>query len=195
MHNIILASSSIYRRELLSRLQIPFNTFSPEIDETPQPNESIEALVLRLSKEKAKIAANKYPKAICIGSDEVAALEGTILGKPGDHVSARNQLTKMSGRKVDFFTGVCVYAPFLSFEDCQLVRTAVKFRPLSPQTIEQYLLKEKPYFSAGSFKSESLGSALIEHFEGNDPTAIIGLPLILLCDMLRNAGVDPLQIQ
>lgn len=190
MNQIILASSSIYRQELLSRLQIPFTTCSPNIDESPMSGESIPELVLRLSREKAQAASKTYPQAICIGSDEVAAQGKVLLGKPMDHDAARAQLTQMRGQKVYFYTGVCVYSSFMNHTDCRLATSTVKFRQLSPQMIENYLNKEKPYFSAGSFKSETLGSALIERFEGEDPTAIIGLPLIMLCDMLRAVGVE-----
>jgi len=188
MKKLLLASSSVYRQELLARLKVPFDSFAPDIDETPKMGESIQALVLRLSKEKAFAASHRFPDAICIGSDEVAALGNTILGKPLTHEVATKQLTDMSGKKIEFHTGICVYAPALSFEDCRLVTTAVTFRQLTPNMIENYLIKEQPYHSAGSFKSETLGSALIEKFHGDDPTAMIGLPLITLCDMLQKIG-------
>ncbi len=189
MPKLLLASSSIYRQELLARLKVPFDSFSPDIDETPKVGESIQALVLRLSKEKAKAASQRFPDAVCIGSDEVAALDNQILGKPLTHEAAIQQLMSMSGKRVEFHTGVCVYAPALSFEDCRLVTTAVTFRQLTPSMIENYLIKEQPYQSAGSFKSETLGSALIEKFHGDDPTAMIGLPLITLCQLLEKVGV------
>lgn len=189
MHKLLLASSSIYRRELLSRLLIPFTTFSSDIDETPLPGESWQALVLRLAKEKAKVATISNPNTVCIGSDEVAALGKVLLGKPGTHEQAIEQLKIMSGQKVHFYTGVCVYAPFLNHEDSYLAITSVLFRDLSDNMIENYLLKEKPYQSAGSFKSETLGSALVERIETDDPTAIIGLPLIQLCKMLERVGI------
>lgn len=189
MPKLLLASSSPYRQELLARLKVSFDCFSPDIDETPKLGESIQALVLRLSKEKAKAASIQFPDAVCIGSDEVAALNNTILGKPLTHEAATQQLMSMSGKKVEFHTGVCVYAPTLSFEDCRLVTTGVLFRELSPSMIENYLMKEQPYQSAGSFKSETLGSALIEKFYGDDPTALIGLPLITVCEMLQKIGL------
>lgn len=189
MQTLLLASSSIYRQELLARLKLPFQSFSPDIDETPKNGESIHALVLRLSKEKAKAGAERFPSAICIGSDEVAALGNSVLGKSGTHEKAIQQLSAMSGQKVDFHTGVCVYAPSLSFEDCRLVTTTITFRKLTSSMIENYLAKEQPYNSAASFKSETLGSALIEKFQSDDPTAIIGLPLITLCDMLQKVGI------
>jgi septum formation protein len=190
MHPIILASSSIYRQELLSRLKIPFTTFSSDIDESPKNGESIFDMVLRLSKEKALSAAKKNPGSICIGSDEVAALNNTILGKPGNYENAVKQLSQMSGQQVIFYTGVCVAAPFLHHEECKMAKTTVTFRKLSQQQIENYLSKEQPFQSAGSFKSETLGSALLEKFESDDPTAIIGLPLIMLCEMLRKVGIE-----
>lgn len=189
MQKLLLASSSLYRQELLSRLKISFDCYSPDIDETPKNGESIEALVLRLSKEKAKAASTQYPDAICIGSDELAVLNNEVLGKPLTHENAIQQLSAMSGQKVDFYTGICVLSTSPTFEDCRLVMTSVTFRKLTPSMIENYLQKEKPYQSAGSFKSETLGSALIEKFHGDDPTAMIGLPLIALCDMLEKAGM------
>jgi len=190
MPKLLLASSSIYRQELLGRLKIPFESFSADIDETPKSGESLESLVLRLSKEKAKAGAITFPDTICIGSDEIATLENRILGKPLTHESAIQQLTLMSGQKVEFLTGVCVYAPKLSFEDCRLVTTTVLFKKLTSSMIENYLQKEQPYHSAGSFKSETLGCALIEKMQSDDPTAIIGLPLIVLCDMLSKVGIN-----
>jgi 7-methyl-GTP pyrophosphatase len=190
MHPILLASSSVYRRELLSRLKLPFECYSTDIDESPRPQETIPDLVLRLSHEKAHNAATQYPQHVCIGSDEVAALDGVILGKPGTHENAIEQLTMMSNREVVFYTGVCVLAPLSASNDCRLALTTVKFRHLTPKMIENYLNKEKPYQSAASFKSETLGSALIEHFQSDDPTAIIGLPLIMLCDMLSKVGIE-----
>jgi len=189
MVKLLLASSSIYRKELLSRLKIPFTTFSPEVDESHLPGEPWETMVLRLSEEKALCAAKLYPDSVCIGSDAVAALDHTFFGKPLTHEVAKAQLAIMSDQVVTYYTGVCVAAPFLHYVKCKLVPTKVKFRPLSAQIIENYLLKEKPYYSAGSFKSETLGSALIEHVESEDPTAIIGLPLISLCDMLSEVGI------
>lgn len=189
MQKILLASGSIYRQELLTRLKIPFESYAPEIDETPLPNEPLTELVIRLAKEKASAAAKIFPDHICIGSDEVAGLAGRILGKPQNYENAYAQLQSMSGQQVYFYTGVCVYAPFLNHEETHLATCAVQFRALSSSMIENYLNKETPFASAASFKSETLGSALIERFEGTDPTAIIGLPLIALCEMLRKVGV------
>lgn len=189
MTQLILASSSIYRKELLARLKVPFDTYSPEIDESRLDNESIHDMVERLSRAKAQAALAKYPHAVCIGSDEVAGLEETILGKPGTHENAIAQLTQMSGKQVIFYTGVCVSAPLKNYEVYHLSTTAITFRDLTQEMIENYLHKEKPYHSAGSFKSETLGSALINRFESDDPTAIIGLPLIKLSQMLEEAGI------
>lgn len=187
---LILASSSIYRQELLSRLGVPFTCFAPDIDETPLPQETWQNLVMRLAHEKAQVAAQKYPEAICIGSDEVAALGNSLLGKPGNHDAAVTQLKQMSGQKVSFYTGVCLYSRALGHSETNIAITSVVFRELTSNMIENYLSKEKPYNSAGSFKSETLGSALITRFEGEDPTAMIGLPLIMLCDMLRKVGIE-----
>lgn len=184
---IVLASSSVYRKELFSRLKLPFQTASPDIDESMLPNESFEEHVKRLSFAKAHIVAKRHPEALCIGSDEIAALGNDVLGKPLTHENAVLQLKKMSGQTVVFYTGVAVVKK--DYEDYRLAITKVTFRKLNDSMIENYLLKEQPYFSAGSFKSETLGSALITKFEGNDPTALIGLPLIDLVEMLEKAGV------
>lgn len=188
-NKILLASSSPYRKLLLARLQIPFESYSPNIDETPLPGEDWKALVLRLSKTKAQVASRQYPKHVCIGSDAIATLPNLLLGKPGDNATARQQLKKMSGQKVYFYTGVCTYHATLQQEEARCVISAVQFRELTANMIDNYLRKENPLQSAGSFKSESLGPALIEHFEGEDPTALMGLPLIALCSMLDKIGI------
>lgn len=188
MIDLILASSSSYRRELLERLKLPFQCVSPEVDETALPNETFEAHVKRLSLAKAQAVAKRYPARICIGSDEIATLGNNILGKPLTHDKAILQLTQMSGKTVTFYTGVAVVRGE-SYQDYRLTMTKVTFRELSSKMIETYLTKEQPYNSAGSFKSETLGSALITQFEGKDPTALIGLPLIELTQMLEKAGV------
>lgn len=189
---LILASSSPYRRELFERLKLPFQCHSPDVDETALPNESFEEHVKRLSLAKAYKVAELFPDAVCIGSDEIAALGNEILGKPLTHENAVIQLRKMSGQTVTFYTGVCVVIGATTYQDYRLATTKILFRELSDRKIENYLHKEGPYFSAGSFKSETLGSALIKKFEGNDPTALIGLPLIDLTEMLEHAGVDVL---
>lgn len=190
MHPLILASSSIYRKALLERLKIPFTCFSSDIDETPRKNENITDLVLRLSKEKSEICSQKHPQAVCIGSDELAVIHNEILGKPGDKENAIKQLKLMSGNPVTFYTGVCVSAQFLKHSECRMSITTLTFKKLTSSMIENYLEKEKPYHSAASFKSETLGSALIEKFECDDPTGIIGLPLIMLCEMLEKVGIQ-----
>lgn len=191
MMPLILASSSVYRKALLDKFQIPYQCYSPDIVEDRRPDESLAAMVLRLSLEKAQAASEKHPQAACIGSDAVAVLEGKILlGKPGNHATAVQQLTQMSGKTVEFYTGVCLYAPSISYSRTELVITSVIFRELSLSMIENYCHKEKPYFSAGSFKSESLGAALIQGFIGEDPNAMIGLPLIKLSEMLREIGIE-----
>jgi len=190
MKPILLASSSIYRKALFSRLQLPFTCYSPDIDESLIPGESWEALVLRLSAHKAHAGAHHYGDHICIGSDEVAALGDVFLGKPGNAIEAKKQLQQMSGQKITFYTGICVFAPSLGYEKTLVINSAVKFRSLSESMIQNYIDKEQPFHSAGSFQSESLGSALIEYFEGSDPSAIIGLPLIALCDLLRDVGIE-----
>lgn len=190
MRPLILASSSIYRKALLERLKIPFTCFAPDIDESPRPGENISDLVLRLSKEKSEFCNDKYTDAVCIGSDELAAIDNEALGKPGDKANAIKQLTLMSGNQVKFYTGVCVSAHYLKHHECRLSITTLTFKKLTASMIENYLEKEKPYHSAASFKSETLGSALIEKFECDDPTGIIGLPLIMLCEMLEKVGIE-----
>lgn len=192
MNLLILASSSIYRKELLGRLQLPFTTFSPHVDESRLPDESIEDMAKRLAYEKAKAASKANPHAVVIGADTVAALGENTLGKPLTHDVAFEQLKAQSGKRVTFYSGVSVVAPLKPFEDTRVVQSTVTFRTLTDEMIETYLRKEKPYFSSGAFKSETLGSALITRFEGDDPTALIGLPLIALCALLEAAGVKVL---
>lgn len=189
MKPLILASSSVYRKALLARLQLPFTTLSPHVDETAQPNETPENLVKRLALTKAQAAATQHPDAIAIGADTLATCEGSILGKPLTHDVAVKQLQQIRGKAVTFHTGLSVVGVDPSFQDVRLIPTTVTFRNLTDHMIENYLQKEKPYFSSASFKSETLGSALISHFSGDDPTAIIGLPLIALCEMLSLAGL------
>lgn len=184
---ILLASSSKYRKALFERLKIPFESHSPNIDESRQPNESIIDMVKRLSLAKASVALAHYPHHVCIGSDEVAALGDTLLGKPGNQENAIAQLTQLSGQKIYFYTGVAVKSK--NYQGYQLCTTTVWFRDLTQRMIESYLEKEQPFESAASFKSETLGCALIDRMEADDPTAIIGLPLISLCRMLEEAGV------
>ena len=192
MKKLVLASSSRYRAELLRKLGLPFETLSPDIDEAPHGAESPEGLVLRLAEEKARAVATRHPGALVIGSDQVAVSEGEILGKPGTEERARAQLGRLAGRAVRFHTGLCLLDAGSGCAQTALVTTVVNFRPLSADEIRDYVAREQPVDCAGSFKSEGLGIALFESIEGPDPNALIGLPLIELCRMLRAAGVPVL---
>lgn len=186
---LILASSSIYRRELLERLQIPFITISPQVDETPLANEKPEDTALRLAQAKARKVALKHPNALIIGCDQVATLEGVQLGKPMTHDKAVKQLRLMRGKKVIFHSALCLFNAETDNMQATNVPFIVQFRHLTDAQIENYLLKEQPYHCAGSAKSEGLGIVLIESMQGDDPNALIGLPLIKVIDMLQNEGV------
>jgi len=186
---LILGSTSRYRKELLNRLRIPFETASPDVDETPHSNESPKDLALRLALAKARAVALKYPEAVVIGSDQVADLEGTPLGKPGNHANAILQLQRMRGKTVIFQTALSVVCIATGYERTDLAEVKVKFRDLSDAEIETYLRAEEPYDCAGSAKSEGLGIALLDAIDNDDPTALIGLPLIRTCQLLREAGV------
>ncbi|MFZ6644383.1 Maf-like protein [Undibacterium sp. TJN25] len=190
---LILGSSSVYRRELLSRLQLSFDTISPDIDEAPLAGEAPEQTALRLARQKAEAIARQAPGALIIGSDQVATLDGEQIGKPGNHANALKQLQKMRGRQVVFHTALCLLdagAPDAASR-LQLVnvQTLVSFRDLPDHELDAYLRIEQPYDCAGSAKNEGLGIAIIEKIESNDPTALTGLPLIALTTMLRNAGM------
>lgn len=187
---LVLASTSPYRRELLSRLQLPFEAFAPDVDETPLADEAPEKTALRLAEAKARAAGAKYPDALIIGSDQVALLDNMQLGKPHTHDNAVRQLSLMSGRRVVFHTALCLFNSRTGHIQARLVPFEVQFRALSDDQIERYLRKEQPYNCAGSAKSEGLGIALIEKMEGDDPNAVIGLPLIALVDMLHAEGVE-----
>lgn len=189
---IILASTSPYRRELLARLGLPFAVANPQTDETPLPDESPESLALRLSEAKARAVASEYPDALIIGSDQVATVDGKIYGKPGNHERAVEQLRTLSGKTVNFFTGLCLYNARTGLAEVRGVPTLVGFRHLSDSEIENYLHREPAYNCAGSAKSEGLGIALLSSMQGDDPNALVGLPLIALCDLLRNQGVSVL---
>jgi len=189
MPQLILASTSPYRRELLARLCLPFSVANPQTDESPLPDETPEALALRLSEAKARAVANAYTDALIIGSDQVATSDGRIYGKPGTHARAVEQLTALSGKTVNFFTGLCLYNTNTGQADVRGISTLVTFRQLSGSEIENYLHREPAYNCAGSAKSEGLGIALLQSMHGDDPNALVGLPLIALCDMLRNQGV------
>ena len=187
---LILGSTSVYRRELLSRLRLPFTVERPEVDETPRPQEKPADLALRLALAKAQAVAARHPSAVVIGSDQVADLHGEPLGKPGDHARAVVQLQRMRGQTVVFQTAVAVVCQATGFSQVALAPVRVVFRALSDEAIEQYLRAETPYDCAGSAKSEGLGIALLERIDNDDPTALVGLPLIRTCELLRAAGCD-----
>lgn len=189
---LILASTSRYRRELLERLRLPFVVVAPEVDETPLRAESPAALARRLALAKAQAVAVRHPQAVVIGSDQVADLDGEPIGKPGTHENAVIQLQRMRGRRVVFQTAVAVVRADRAYAGVRLAEVAVTFRALSDADIEHYLRAEQPYDCAGSAKCETLGIALLEAIDSDDPTALIGLPLIRTCAMLREAGLDPL---
>ncbi len=189
---LILGSTSIYRRELLGRLRIPFEVVAPEVDETAHADEPPAQLAARLALAKARAVARLHPAAVVIGSDQVAELDGVAVGKPGDHRRATQQLRSMSGRQVIFHTAVAVVCVKQGFEASDMARVSVTFRDLGDAEIERYLLAEQPYDCAGSAKSEALGIVLLQAVESDDPTALIGLPLIRTCALLRRAGLDPL---
>ncbi len=189
---LILASSSAYRRELLSRLGLPFEAIAPDIDETALPGEAPEQTALRLARSKAAAVADKHPGALVIGSDQVATLDGEQIGKPGDHARALAQLQKMRGRRVTFHTALCLWDGRLPPEQAaqaENVQVFVTFRDLPDHELDAYLRIEQPYDCAGSAKNEGLGIALLERIDSSDPTALTGLPLIALTGMLRRAGV------
>ena len=187
--HLILGSTSRYRRELLSRLRLPFEVVSPQVDETPQPGESPQALAERLAMAKAQAVAQHHPNAVVIGSDQVADLHGEPLGKPGDHARAVAQLRRMRGQTVIFQTAVAVVCHANGFAEHARVPVHVRFRQLSDEAIETYLRAEQPYDCAGSAKSEGLGIALLERIDNPDPSALVGLPLIETCRLLRAAGI------
>lgn len=187
---LILASSSPYRRELLERLQLPFTVISPDIDETPLPAEAPEQTALRLAQAKARKVAEQQPRALIIGCDQVATLDGLQLGKPITHENAVKQLRLMRGRSVIFHSALCLYNAELDQMQAEVVPYEVSFRQLSDSQIENYLRKEQPYQCAGSAKSEGLGIAVIASMHGSDPNALIGLPLIRLISMLEQQGVS-----
>ena len=192
MRQLILGSTSRYRRELLGRLRLPFNVVSPQVDETALPGEPPAALALRLALAKAHAVAQQHPSAVVIGSDQVADLAGEAIGKPGTHERAVAQLRRMRGRSVVFQTAVAVVCTTTGYSGSALVPVTVRFRQLADAEIEHYLRLEQPYDCAGSAKAETLGIALLDAIESDDPTALIGLPLIKTCALLREAGIDPL---
>ncbi len=187
---LILGSTSVYRRELLERLRIPFSVESPHVDESPLPGELPATLACRLALAKAQAVAERFPDAVVIGSDQVADLDGVALGKPGTHARAVRQLRQMSGQMVIFQTAVAVVCKQSGFSQESLALVKVKFRELSDAEIENYLQAEQPYDCAGSAKSEGLGIALLERIDNDDPTALVGLPLIRTAALLRAAGIE-----
>ena len=192
IRRLILGSTSPYRRELMLRLRLPFDVVSPDVDETPLAGEAPRALALRLALAKARAVAAMHPNAVVIGSDQVADLDGEPLGKPGTHARATAQLQRMRGKTVVFQTAVAVVCIETGFSQMDLAEVNVKFRNLDDEEIECYLLAETPYDCAGSAKSEGLGIALLESIDSDDPTALVGLPLIRTCQMLRAAEVKVL---
>ncbi len=191
---LLLGSTSLYRRDLLARLRIPFEVAAPEVDETAYPNETPKQLACRLAMAKARAVAARFPSHVVIGSDQVADLDGLALGKPGDHARAVLQLQQMRGQTVVFQTAVAVVCRESGFAQMDLAQVQVKFRDLSDAQIEAYLLAEMPYDCAGSAKSEGLGIALLERIDNDDPSALVGLPLIRTCRMLEAAGVRVLGV-
>lgn len=186
---LVLASTSRYRRELLERLQLPFIAAAPDIDETPVGDEAPRELALRLACAKAQAVQATFPTALIIGCDQVAVVNGTLLGKPGNHENATRQLRLMRGKPISFFTALCLLNAQTARVQRDVVTAIVYMRELSDAQIERYLDAEQPYDCAGSARIEGLGITLVEKLQGDDPHALIGLPLIRLCDMLRNENI------
>ena len=186
---LILGSTSPYRRALLERLRLAFDIVAPGLDETPFAGETPRQLACRLAMAKARAVAALHPEAIVIGSDQVADLDGVAIGKPGNHDAATAQLQRMRGKSVVFQTAVAVVCKAQKFAQMDLAQVKVKFRDVTDAEIEAYLQAEQPYDCAGSAKSEGLGIALLDSIENDDPTALVGLPLIRTCQMLRSAGL------
>jgi len=189
---LVLASTSRYRQALLSRLGLPFDVQPPGVDETALPGEAPAATACRLAEAKARAVASRYANALVLGSDQVANAEGVAIGKPGDHAAAAAQLRMLAGRTVVFHTAVALVDAQSGRCAVRLIDVATRFRALSDAAIEQYLQRERPYDCAGSIRSEGLGIALVEAIESDDPSALIGLPLITVIDLLRSEGVDVL---
>lgn len=186
---LVLASSSRYRRALLERFGLPFECVSPEVDETPRDDEMPGALAMRLAEQKALVVAQRMGTAVVIGSDQVAHLDGVVLGKPGDASTARFQLGRASGREVEFLTALAVVDGTSGTVRRHLDRTVVRFRELAPAEIATYVERDRPFDCAGSFRSEGLGIALFEQVSSEDPTALVGLPMIAVARLLRQSGV------
>ena len=190
---LVLASTSVSREGLLSRLGLAFTTASPGIDETPLPDEAPAATAARLAEAKARAVAAHHPQALVLGSDQVADLDGVAVGKPVDHADAVRQLTSMSGRPVVFHTGVALVNAASGRAHVRVVDVTTQFRTLTRAAIEHYLRRDRPYDCAASIKAETLGIAVVESIRSDDPTALIGLPLIAVVDLLRIEGVDVLE--
>ena len=193
MHRLVLGSRSLSRRNLLARLSIPFLVVHPDIDESPVDGETPESLVIRLSEQKARAVAVQVRTGLVIGSDQIALLDDTVIGKPGNHVNNVAQLATASGRWLEFRTGIAVLDAATGRVETDIVPFAVKFRSLSTDDIEAYVSHERAYDCAGGFRAERLGCALFERMRGDDPTALLGLPMIRLCEMLQSAGLDVLR--
>ena len=191
---LILGSTSPYRRELLERLRLPFEVAAPDVDESPQSGETPKQLACRLAMAKARAVAAQFPACVVIGSDQVAELDGQALGKPGNHARALAQLQQMRGKSVIFQTAVAVVCLETGFAQMDLAQVKVSFRQLSDTEIDAYLRAETPYDCAGSAKSEGLGIALLESIDSDDPTALVGLPLIRTCRMIQAAGIKVLSV-
>ena len=189
---LVLASTSVYRRDLLTRLRVPFVVAAPRTDETPLPGEAPDTAALRLSIGKAKAVAADFPTALIIGSDQIASLNGSHIGKPGNHANAVAQLRRMRGQQLVFYTALSLYNSATERLQSCVVPTTVQIRNLSDSQIEHYLRKEQPYDCAGSARAEGLGIAIMDSMSGSDPNALIGLPLIALTGMLANEGWDVL---
>ena len=189
MHSLVLGSTSPFRRAVLDKLGIPFTTDSPDIDEAPLPNEEPQRLVARLAEAKARAVGQRHADALIIGSDQVACIDGRIVGKPGGHAVATRQLHAAAGKAVVFQTGLCLLNTASGRVQVIAEPYTVNFRPLSDDQINRYLEREQPYDCAGSFKSEGMGITLFRSLQGRDPNTLIGLPLIALVDMLANEGV------
>lgn len=189
MITLVLASSSPYRRELLSRFKLPFDVFNPDIDESPRTAEKAKEISVRLAREKAFKVASHYSSSLIIGSDQTAECQNEIIEKPNTHTNAVKQLQFLSGQVVTFYTSLCLLnTQTKKLQEC-VVDFEVKYKKLNAEIIESYLLKEQPYNCVGSIKSEGLGITLLDYIRGEDPTALVGLPLIELSNMLRNEGV------
>jgi septum formation protein len=189
---LVLASTSVYRQALLARLGLPFETVAPGVDESARPGETPAMTACRLAEAKARAVAARYRQALVLGSDQVANIDGVAIGKPGNHAQAVAQLARVSGRSVVFHTAVALVNAATGHCDARLVDVTTKFRTLTADAIEQYLRREQPYDCAASVKAEALGIAVVEAIHSDDPTALIGLPLIAVVDLLRAEGVDVL---